>query len=329
MEDKQNAARFEKVDSGIPSKIHRTSAQDVIRCDLCETPVPPLYCDICHISLCKACTGEHILKESKLHIVVPIKHQKSSPIFPKCPEHTAKLCELHCNRCDIPICVQCITSKKHAAHDVIDILNFIEKKNKALQADLEELGKIIYPKYQEIASSFLIQKDDVDRNTEKLISAINKQGAEWHREIDTIMRKMKSGIENTVSENLVVLEKQEVEIKHSLSEITLNINELKKLLDSNDAKLLSKYKSRNAEFRRLPPKLVISLPNFSPQRIDTDKLFQQFGFLTALSITTEERLYPLISPEIDISCQKCEKWEEEQEPDPLDENIDYENYEEY
>lgn len=293
-----------KSTDSIPTKVHRTSAQDVIRCDLCETPVPPLYCDICHINLCKACTGEHILKESKLHIVVPIKHQQSSPILPNCPEHTVKLCELHCNRCDIPICVQCITSKRHAAHDVVDILNFIEKKNKALQADLEELGTEIYPKYQEIASSFSVQKGDLNSNTEKLISAINKRGEEWHREIDNIIRKMKSDIENTVSENLVVLKKQEVEINHSLSEITLNINELKNLLDSNDAKLLSKYESRNAKFKRLPSKLVVSLPHFSSQRIDTDKLFQQFGSLTALSITTVERLNPTISNEIDISHDK-------------------------
>lgn len=283
----------------------RNSAQDVMRCDLCETHVPPLYCDVCSINLCKACTGEHILKESKLHTVVPIKLRQSTPILPKCP------CELHCERCDIPICVICITSKKHAAHDVVDILTFIEKKNKALLADLEELGKIIYPKYQEIASSFSVQKDDLNRNSEKLISAINKQGEEWHREIDNVIRKMLSNIENTVSKKLVVLKEQEVEINHSLSEITLNINELKKLLESNDSKLLYKYKFRNAEFRRLPPKLVISLPNFYPPRIDTYKLFQQFSSLQAFPITTEERLYPIISTEIDISHYGKQKDEEE------------------
>lgn len=266
----------------------RKSAQDIIRCDLCETPDPPLYCDICQISLCKACTGGHILKESKLHIVVPIKHRQPTPILPKCPEHTAKLCELHCERCNSPICLHCITSKKHAGHGVVDILDFIDKKTKALQADLEELGKIVYPKYQEIASSFSVQKDDLNGNTEKLKSAITKRGKDLHNEIDIIIRNLISDIEKMESENLAVIKKHEDKINNSLSEITHSINELKKLLDSNDANLLSTYKSRNAEFKRLPSKLVITFPHFSSQRIDTDQLFQHFGSLTASSIKTEE-----------------------------------------
>lgn len=170
-----------------------------------------------------------------------------------------------------------------------------------------------------------------------MISAISKRGEEWHREIDNNIRKIKSDIENTVSENLVVLKKQEVEINHSLSEITLNINALKKLFDSNDAKLLSKYKSRNAEFRRLPSKLVISLPHFSPQRIDTNKLFQQFGSLTALSITTEERLNPIKSPNTSQSPEIESYYEEpmvkksfcDNEVKPFDENTVYKCNEEY
>lgn len=117
------------------------SAQDVVLCHLCETLVPPLYFDICHINLCKTCVGGHILDDSKLHIVVSVKHRQSPLVYSKCPEHTSKLCELHCEQCDIPICVQYVFSKKHKAHDVVDILHFSERKNKALQAGLEELGK--------------------------------------------------------------------------------------------------------------------------------------------------------------------------------------------
>lgn len=102
------------------------SAHNISRCHVCETPVPPLYCDTCRINICKTCVGEHHLDESKLHIVVPVKHRKSIPRYPKCPEHIAKVCELHCKLCNVPVCVQCISSKKHMAHDVVDIRSFFE-----------------------------------------------------------------------------------------------------------------------------------------------------------------------------------------------------------
>lgn len=271
------------------------SLQDVIRCDLCDTPLPPLYCETCHNNLCKACAGEHLLDESKFHIVVVTKHRQPIPkcSYPVCTEHTTKQCELYCEQCDTSVCVQCVFSKRHNEHNVIDILKFMESRNKLLQADLEELGKFIYPMYQEIASSFLAQKTDLRRNTERLMEDLDKRGQDWHRKIDNIVTQFKSDIDKAESRHLTVLKKEEGEINHTISKITQRIGELKKLKDSSDVCLLSKYKSNNAEFRKLPPKLIVSLPSFSSQRIDTEQLFQQFGSLSLLSITTEERLYTM------------------------------------
>lgn len=39
------------------------SLQDVIRCHMCDSPVPPLYCDICQFNLCKNCAGEHLVDQ--------------------------------------------------------------------------------------------------------------------------------------------------------------------------------------------------------------------------------------------------------------------------
>ena len=84
----------------------RHSAQDILRCDLCETPVPPMYCDICHIKPVVPCVGVHISDRSKKHEVVPFEERGSTN---KCQKHSNKICELHCEQCNIPVCSRCLS----------------------------------------------------------------------------------------------------------------------------------------------------------------------------------------------------------------------------
>nr|XP_034327213.1 uncharacterized protein LOC117689685 [Crassostrea gigas] len=271
----------------------RNSAQDVVRCTLCQDSVAPMYCEVCHIHLCKDCVEKHLSDSSIVHRVVSLKQYLTTLNYPKCRKHPTKQCELHCEQCDIPICVQCISSKTHLGHIQVDILKTFESKTEKLQKDLQELEKFICPKYQESASIITVQKAVLSKNSQKLTTAIDKQGEVWHREIDTIITNLKSNVEEMESKHLPILNKQEDEITRTISEITQTIAELKKLLNSKDVRLVSEYKSRNAEFRRLPPKLKVSLPNFRPQEIHTDQLIKKFGSLSALSFTTEKQDYSM------------------------------------
>lgn len=100
-----------------------SSAQDVLRCQLCKIPAPPMYCDICQIRLCKPCVGEHLFDGSEQHKVVLFEKRGSIPTYPKCLKHSENPCQLHCKECNFPICVQCVASGKHFGHVKDDILN--------------------------------------------------------------------------------------------------------------------------------------------------------------------------------------------------------------
>lgn len=267
------------------------SAQDIIRCHLCDKESPTLYCELCHVHLCTVCAGKRLLDESKEHRVVSIKNRSSDPICPKCPTHTSKLCELHCEQCDVHICVLCVSSKTHNGHDVVEILDFFKGKKKVVKKDLQELKKSINPRYKKIASKIPVQKSELIKNSQKLTTIIDKRGEDIHRKIDTIINKMKSEIGEMEVNYLNALQKQEDEIAQNISEITQSIDELQKLLRSNDVCLVSDYKSRNSEFRKLPPLLNISLPTFSGTKIDTDILYEQIGSLSVPSMTTQEHVY--------------------------------------
>ena len=177
----------------------QNNAQDVLRCDLCETPVPPKHCDICHIHLCEACVWEHLSDKSKDHYIVPFKLRGFTP---KCTKHSTEVCTELCTTCNIPVCPLCVASSEHKQHKKEDILKLFETKRKLMQKDLQDLEKSIYPKYQEAATNIPVQRADVNKRSQKLTTALDKQEEVLHTEIDTIIQGMKSYIKDMETQHI-------------------------------------------------------------------------------------------------------------------------------
>ncbi|XP_061177617.1 uncharacterized protein LOC133186377 [Saccostrea echinata] len=279
----------------------RYSAQDILLCDLCQTAALQSYCELCHVNLCIVCVGKHLSDSSKRHNVVPYKHRTSTLNYPKCQNHNQKICELYCEKCDIPVCSTCISSGKHHSHVIAEILQKLSSKTEDLKKDLKELEKRICPTYEEIILDIKSEKANIEEGYQELTTAVTKQGEDWHRKINNIVNEQKFEINEMKVRHLDALNKQENKIKQITSDVKKRIFDLKKLLESNDVSITFAYKSRIAEFRSLPPKVNVSLPSFSPHQINKERLYQMFGSLSVLSITTEEYGYTMKAQEA-VSC---------------------------
>lgn len=75
---------------------------------------------------------------------------------------------LHCEKCDIPICLQCVSSGEHEQHKKVEFSTNAERKKKVMQNDLQELENIIHPKYEEILSNVTVQRSRLMKNLNKI-----------------------------------------------------------------------------------------------------------------------------------------------------------------
>lgn len=261
----------------------RFSGQDLLRCDLCDDPVPPMHCDLCKVNLCKDCVVEHISDVSTEHKVVSFKQRGSAPKNPKCSQHATNHCELYCEECDSPVCALCISSNSHMGHTVRNLLEILNLKRETIEKDYKEIQSV-FARYEERVSVIEREKSSLEGDCEKLTTAITNQGKALHREVDVIVTNRNSYIEETKNKTMEVLNKQQYEITQIVSELEQILFELRKMLDTNDVNIVSTYKSKYTEFKSLPPKVHVTLPSFSPKKINVEQIANLFGSLSSIKI---------------------------------------------
>ncbi|XP_061194517.1 tripartite motif-containing protein 55-like [Saccostrea echinata] len=272
----------------------RTSAQDVMRCDLCETAVVQMHCDTCLVNLCTACVGKHMISdESKDHKVVKFQSRKSTPLYPRCSTHDKELCEMYCNQCDIPVCNSCLTSDQHLGHKLLKILQIVEKqKNKIIQKQTE-LKETFFPTYQDIASDVQNRMSQLEKEYGDLSTAITKHGEDWHREVDKLVKKLKAEVDEMKNTQLQTLQKHLDEINKTISYIKDEIDSVHVTIDSNDFSKLFSVKFNVDRYKKLPQKLVPSKPKFIPGKIQREELSKLFGTSASSSLTSDKHGYKI------------------------------------
>ncbi|XP_062619735.1 uncharacterized protein LOC134281277 [Saccostrea cucullata] len=271
----------------------RTSAQDLMRCDLCETAVVQMHCDTCLVNLCTSCVGKHMISdESKKHEVVKFQARKSTPLYPKCKHHIKERCEMYCNQCEIPVCTSCVASDKHLGHKIVKILQVSDERRNKIMKDITELNEKIYPTYQDIASDVQNRMSQLEKEYGDLSTAITKHGEDWHREIDKLVKKLKAEVDEMKNTQLQTLQKHLDEINKTMSDIKDEIDSVEIAIDTNDLSKLFSVTSNVDIYRNLPHKIMPSLPKFTHGTIHKE-LFKVFGALSSSSLTSEKDGYSM------------------------------------
>eukprot|EP00105_Crassostrea_gigas_P044375 XP_019928523.1 PREDICTED: uncharacterized protein LOC109620450 [Crassostrea gigas] len=278
-----------------------SSAQDVHRCDLCETAIVHSYCDFCHVNLCKPCIGDHISDGYDKHKIVPFQERRSTLIYPKCETHSQKNCKFQCKDCkNIFVCSSCMASEQHGRHKFVEVTEVFKTKKDNIKKDKQEFENHISPTYEEISRDLENQLANLDGGYEKLTTTMSKQGEQWHREIDAIINKMKTEISQIKVKHRDILQKHLNEIKQIQSLIKEALQTIMKIEKSTEVSSTIEYSSKIREFSKFPPKVQVSLPTFIPKPIDREKLYSLFGQITPLSTATEENVLSLHQPKTSV-----------------------------
>ncbi|XP_065929951.1 tripartite motif containing 13-like [Magallana gigas] len=278
-----------------------SSAQDVHRCDFCETAIVHSYCDFCHVNLCKPCVVDHISDGYDKHKIVPFGERRSTLIYPKCGTHPHKNCDLQCKNCnDIFVCSSCTASQTHKGHIFVEVSEVYTTKKNAIADEANKLENLISPTYEEIALDLENQLASLDGGYEKLTTTMSKLGEQWHREIDIVINKMKTEISEIKVKHRDILQKHLDEIKQIQALIKQTLLAIEEIKKSTEVSPTIEYSSKIRQFSKLPPKVKIALPTFFPKPLDHEKLYNMFGQITPLSTATEENVLSLNQPNTSV-----------------------------
>ncbi|XP_022302498.2 uncharacterized protein LOC111110336 [Crassostrea virginica] len=276
------------------------SAQDVARCDLCKTAIAQSYCDFCHVNLCKPCIGEHISPDYGKHIIVAIHKRKSTLIYPKCETHQNEDCKYKCQDCSSFVCYHCTASLTHSGHKFLNLEELFSSSKKHIQYDREELDNNIMQEYKEIAIDLENKIANLDVEYKKLKTELSKQREEIHREVDNAIHIMEKENDEIKVKHHSILQKHLDEIKQLQSLMQQTLLALNEMEESNEVSSIIQYSSKNEEFRKLPPKVHVSVPKFIPKQTEREEFCRLIGKLTPLSTTLEERVFTAKKPNTSV-----------------------------
>ncbi|XP_048763420.2 uncharacterized protein LOC125671636 [Ostrea edulis] len=264
-------------------------AQDLLPCTLCSNNVE-LVCKSCGVDLCGNCAGPHMLSEpEKKHDIIKYDQKYLTTPRPLCPNHTDQICDLFCQKCDVPVCAKCIANKSHFNHSMVEISDVYDEKFNFIIQETKLLEETLVPKYDEIIDGLKRHTTEVPIRNSVLKGELRDHGEKLQRLIQGTIDKYIDSIEATEKQDLSHLKDNLSRFENVLGEMHQAIQRNKEMLRSKNTQMFG-YRPVVEKFQRVPPRVSVTFASFLPGAIDKTQFLGSIGVLTS-SATKEEGEY--------------------------------------
>nr|XP_022306687.1 tripartite motif-containing protein 45-like [Crassostrea virginica]XP_022306688.1 tripartite motif-containing protein 45-like [Crassostrea virginica]XP_022306689.1 tripartite motif-containing protein 45-like [Crassostrea virginica] len=277
------------------ASVRITQGQEAVQCDLCENSVS-FYCRRCGVNLCDVCIPKHLRVKSKTgHDVVDyVSKDDDDTCF--CDLHPRYECTAFCKPCDVPICIQCV-STKHKSHEISelsekieDLIKCIARGNDRLQSfrlDLERILDHTIKQMSSLSSYYQKEKDWV-----------SARGEEWHKLIENHVMKLHQELDDMKKENETLLQNQKREFEEMIGKLNETDRKSKKLQKYKNLTEIEAFKQTIEEQKTVDEFTQYTLPKFYECKANESCLQSDFGFIEKMLARKIPLLEKKILPDI-------------------------------
>lgn len=170
-------------------------------------------------------------------------------------------CESYCKKCDVPVCLICISKSPHKRHNVENLIKYIDLRKRVIENETQEIESKLIPRYKS-------READAEKATLTLRKEFDEKEKEqeylrvlWHKEVDTIFDTL--GLLNITwkDNNLASLKTYKSTLRKTISEMHQTVRRNNQIIKSSKVSEVKSYESGLQKYRNIPEK-QIKIPTF-------------------------------------------------------------------
>jgi hypothetical protein len=263
-------------------------------CDLCaQKHEATRQCLDCGVLMCLDISRVHcMLKENKDHRVATIQEAQEHlrahplPVVLMCPDHPDKAFEYFDESCQKLVCVNCVVFENHSGHKCKSIPEAARVGREEFQQVIEDLSsKIAELQTQGTSTQGVLQdfsaiaqsrRTEVDSVFDKLIDDLETRRVSLHQQIDAMVEKKSSLLNNQFHSG--------ESVKNSMEVLYSSFNDLNAI--TNDSQWLMKLLEVKKELTKVNQLFVSNRGSFSnliPSGVFAARILHFFSFHCSLS----------------------------------------------